>query len=76
VTKYVGLNKRFYVNLHLTIIQGDFKRCERLHHFIGKKIITTQKFNSRRSKEQSETFFSRMRNSVSLIFVWLLLSYK
>jgi hypothetical protein len=57
VTKYVGLNKRFYVNLHLTVIQGGWKRCERLHHFIGKKIIATQKLNARRSKEQRETFF-------------------
>jgi hypothetical protein len=28
-------------------IQGDYKWCERLHKFIGKKVISTQKLHSR-----------------------------
>jgi hypothetical protein len=37
--------------------QGDYKRCQRLHKFIGKKVKATQKLNTRLCKEQLKSFF-------------------
>jgi hypothetical protein len=34
------------------VVQGDYKWCERLHKFINKKIVATQKLNARHCKEQ------------------------
>jgi hypothetical protein len=39
-------------------IQGDYKSCERLHKFIGQKIISTQTSKAHHCKEQPKTFFS------------------
>jgi hypothetical protein len=53
---------------------GRLKLCEQLHKLDGKKAI---KLNAQYSKEQLKKFsFARMRNSVHLIFVWLLLYYQ
>jgi hypothetical protein len=37
-------------------IQGDYKLCERLHKFIGKKVTDTQKLNAHHCKEQLKKF--------------------
>jgi hypothetical protein len=56
---------------------GRLKLCEQLHKLNGKKVIAIQKLNAQYSKEQLKKFyFARMRNSVHLIFVWLLLYYQ
>jgi hypothetical protein len=50
-------------------IQGDYKWCERLHKFIGKKVTARQKLSAHYSKEQVKKDFSpRMRIGMSLIF--------
>jgi hypothetical protein len=55
--------------------QDDYKWCVRLHKFIGKKVIATQKLKSQNRKEQIRKFcVARIRNGVSLISVWPLLS--
>jgi hypothetical protein len=33
-------------------LQGDYKLCERLHKFIGNKVIATQKLNTHHCKQQ------------------------
>jgi hypothetical protein len=42
------------------VIQGDYKRYDRLRKFIGMKVITTQKLNAYLCEEQ--LIFTRMRN--------------
>jgi hypothetical protein len=39
-----------------SLVQGDFKLCERLHKLAGKKVIATQNFNSHYCKEQLKRF--------------------
>jgi hypothetical protein len=43
--------------LNSILIQDDYKLCEQLHKFIGKKVIATQKLNSHHCKEQLRKFF-------------------
>jgi hypothetical protein len=58
-------------------IRSNYKPCERFNNLIDKKIIVTQKLNEHHCKEQlQELLFVRVRNGVSLIFVWPLLSYQ
>jgi hypothetical protein len=53
----------------------DYITCINLT-YIGKKVLATQKLNARHCKENSKSFlFARMRSGVSLMFMWLLLSY-
>jgi hypothetical protein len=40
------------------VIQSDYKLCERLDKFIGKKVIATQKLKAHNCKEQLKKFFS------------------
>jgi hypothetical protein len=39
-------------------MRGDYKWCEWLNKFIGKKVIATQKLNAHHCKEQLKKFFS------------------
>jgi hypothetical protein len=55
-------------------IQNYCKLSELLHKLIGKKVTKAQKLKARHCKEQHKGLFVHMRNSVNLIFVWLLLS--
>jgi hypothetical protein len=57
-------------------VQGDYKWCERLHKVIGNKVTDTQIWNAQSFKEQLKIFLSRMRDGMSVIFVWTLLSYQ
>jgi hypothetical protein len=41
-------------------IQGDYKWCELLHKFIGKKVIVTQKLNAHHCREQLKKFFDTL----------------
>jgi hypothetical protein len=61
----------FYANM-----QDVYKWCERLHKFIGKKVIAIQKLNSRHYARLQKKFWFAFYNGVRLIFGWLLLSFQ
>jgi hypothetical protein len=61
--------KGFQMSCVATDIQGDNKRCERLHKFIGKKVKATQKLKAHHYKEQ--VFYILCASSVCAPFVSL-----
>jgi hypothetical protein len=48
----------FFPKLYITCILGDYKWCQQVHKFIGKKVTATQKLNAQHYKEQLKKFFS------------------
>jgi hypothetical protein len=48
--------------------QGGYKRCERLHAFIGKKAIATEKLKAHNCKKQLKKFLFLLQAKVKSNF--------